>query len=135
MNTPLSTDRHTPHDEVVTFLAPPHVPFGFVLQAEPAPLLTPKDGRYIVRAIDEESGGAEGILIYEDYHLVTFLTADEVATHLAYLMREGVSLISAMNPALSEAHALGMEYMRSLWWQEETRKTRALVNASIDLQE
>lgn len=134
MSIPNTIDIHTLHDEAVTFLAPPHVPFGFVLRAEPAPLLTAKDGRYIVRAAEEESE-SEGLLIYEDYRTVAFLTADEAAAYLMYFIKEGWNLLPNIDLALSHVHAQAVEHMRSLWWLEETRKTREWVNAHLNQQD
>lgn len=127
MSTPNTIDRPTLHDEVVTYIEPPRVPFGFLVRSEPAPLFTAKDVRWVVRAIDEECGNAEGILIYEEDRVVAFLNADEVAAYLFYLSKEGWNLISECTPALSEAHTQGVELLRSMWWMQETRKARALL--------
>ena len=95
MNTPSTIDIHTLHDESVQYIAPPHIPFGFALRAEPTPLLTARDGRWVGRATDEESG-TEGILIYEDYRVVNFMTADETAAYLMYFIKEGWNLVPAL---------------------------------------
>ncbi len=104
----------------------PCVPIGYSLKAAPAPLISAADGRWIARASYDESGD-EGILIYEDAQAMLFLTADEVAMQVAYLMREAWNLIPDCDPALSEAHSRAIEQMRSLWWMQETRKARVLV--------
>lgn len=125
-----NTSMHAPQDKPVLCIEPPQVPFGFEVRAAPAPLISAADGRWIVRAADEESGN-EGILVYEDSRAIVFMTADEVAMYLAYLIREGWNLIPEIDLALSEAHAQAGEQMRSLWWLEETRKSRALVNRCL----
>lgn len=104
----------------------PCVPLGYSLRAAPAPLISVNDGRWIARASYDESG-EEGILIYEDAQAMLFLTADEVAMQIAYLMREAWNLIPEVDTTLSEAHTRAIEVMRSLWWFEETRKARAVV--------
>ena len=109
------------------------VPCGYSLRAAPAPLISANDGRWIARVVDVESG-SEGILIYEDRHAIVFLTADEVVTQLAYFIREAWNLIPEVDTTLSETHAQMIEHMRSMWWIEETRKARAVVNASLDQQ-
>jgi len=129
-----NTSMHAPHDEPVLCIEPPQVPFGFEARSTPAPLISAADGRWIVRAADEESGN-EGILVYEDSRAIVFMTADEVAMYLAYLIREGWNLIPEIDFSLSEAHAQAGEQMRSLWWLEETRKARAWVNTRLDQQE
>lgn len=112
----------------------PLVPVRYTLRAAPVPLISANDGRWIARVVHEESDD-EGILIYEDDHEIIFLTADETAMSLAYLLREAWNLIPEVNPTLSTLHARAVEQMRSLWWMEETRKARALVKGCLDEQE
>ena len=105
----------------------PCVPYGYTLRATPAPLISAADGRWIGRAVYDESGD-EGMLFYEDALKVAFLTADEVAMSLAYFLGEAWTLIPEMDVTLSPLHAQAVDHLRSLWWQEETRKARALMN-------
>lgn len=107
-------------------------PSGYTLRAIPAPLISSTDGRWIARAVYDESGD-EGTLIYEDAQAMLFLTADEVAMQVAYLTCEAWNLIPGVDTTLSEAHARAIEVLRSLWWLEETRKARALLH--VDQQE
>ncbi len=106
----------------------PLVPVGYTLSAMALPLISAADGRWIARAVHDESGD-EGILIFEDDHVIIFLTADEVAMHVAYLLREAWNLIPAIDLTLSPLHAQAVERMRSSWWIEETRKARAFVTS------
>jgi len=105
-----------------------HVPAGFTLLASPVLLLTPGDGRYIVR-VHAQDYQADGILVYEDNQEVAFFSADEAIIQAMYILREARQLLPACDPTVSPAHEDAMEYIRSLWWAEETRKTRAFVDA------
>ena len=104
---------------------PPAVPHGFVARAAAMPLVSPQDGFYLARVVEEESS-EEGILFYEGSREVVFLSDREGAACLLYLLQEARSLLSTSSLEL-QAHL--HEQLRSLWWAEETRKTRAVVDA------
>ena len=110
---------------VATPVEPPPVPHGFVARAASMPLISPQDGFYVARVAEVESD-AEGILFYEGSREVVFLSDREGAACLLYLLQEARSLLSTSSLEL-QAHL--HEQLRSLWWAEETRKTRAVVDA------
>ena len=109
---------------VATPVEPPAVPHGFVARAASMPLISPQDGFYLARVVEEESS-EEGILFYEGSREVVFLSDQESAACLLYLLREARSLLSTSS---LELQAQMREQLRSLWWEEETRKTRAFVD-------
>lgn len=105
-----------------------HVPAGFTLLASPVLLLTLADGRFIAR-VYSEAYQTDGILVYEDNHEVTFFSADEAFIQALYIFREGIHLLAVCDPTVSAAHADAIEYVRSLWWAEETSRIRTMVAA------
>ena len=105
-----------------------HVPAGFTLLASPVLLLTLADGRFIAR-VYSEAYQTDGILVYEDNYEVTFFSADEALIQALYIFREGIHLLAVCDPTVSAAHADAIEYVRSLWWAEETSRIRTMVAA------